>query len=408
MKATILALDSASSVCRVALLAQEGNSFNVFVAQHEGTAQHAERMLPLIEEVLAESNTHRKEISAVVFAQGPGGFTGLRVACGVAQGIAYALDIPVVPISSLLLIADQQRPLEQAESAIELVITDARMNELYLGAYQRTVQGWYSLHKPILITPEQLYAYIKQLRQDITTRKQNTSLRLSGDGLLAVPDIVSFAQEHKLLLGDSKPARVETLARLGANAFELNRGIDPSLAAPLYVRNRVAFTTVEREKGLGGNPAAQRQNYLIRAVRPSDLATIAQIEQGLQIEPWSLAQFEQSLQAGHLGWVALNGDEVVAYVFMMLGVAEAELLLIGVAPSAQRQGIAQQLLCFAEQEMRVRGARQIHLEVRASNLVAIALYEGADYYPVGRRKNYYHTGVDTPREEAILFTKQLA
>lgn len=407
MKTTILALDSASSVCRVALLVHEANSPAVFVAEHEGTAQHAERMLPLVEEVLLKSNKQRAEINAVVFAQGPGGFTGLRVACGVAQGIAYALDIPIVPISSLLLIADQQSLME-TESVIELVISDARMNELYLGAFQRTASGWYSLHKPVLISLDQLYEYITQLKQDIAARKQNTRLRLSGDGLLAFPDIATFAQQHGFLMGNTESAKVETLARLGAHDFSLNRGIEASLAAPLYVRNRVAFTTAERETGLGGNPAAQRQNFVIRAVQPDDLVTIAQIEQHLQADPWSLTQFEQSLQAGHLGWVALHGTNVVAYIFMMLGVAEAELLLIGVAPDAQRKGIAQQLLCFAEQELRALGAEQIHLEVRASNLVAIGFYEGADYYPVGRRKKYYPTGVDMPREDAILFTKQLA
>lgn len=408
MTATILALDSASSICSVALLTSELTSHELFAAHHEGTAQHAERILPLVEEVLLQSKLKRQDLDAIVFAQGPGGFTGLRVACGVAQGIAYALDIPVVPISSLLVVAAQQEKPEEHDAIIEIVVADARMSELYVGAFQRTHSGWYRLHKPVLFALDQLYDYLKQLLVDIAARRQNTQLRLSGDGLLAFSQLVSFAKRNGILVGNSEQGRVQTLAYLGKQDFQYGRSISPSLAAPLYVRNRVAFTTAEREIGLGGNPSAQRKLIEIRSMQYHDLSDVAAIEKQLQLKPWSYTQFEQSLEAGYLGWVAFQDQQLIAYVLMMPNVDEAELLIIGVAPKAQRQGVAQQLLCFAEQSLRAQGAKKIHLEVRATNLKAIALYEGAEYYPVGLRKNYYAKGPDTPCEDAILFTKQLA
>ena len=406
MTVHLLALDSASAVCGISALRFENGQTTITSAQHSGSTQHAERILPLVEQVLAEQNLSHQEINAIAFAQGPGGFTGLRVACGVAQGIAYALGVKIAAVPSLLAIAAQQDPLD-AEAVVELVVVDARMQELYLGAYQRTQTGWYSLHKPVLIGREQLHQYIEQLKAQQQSLGINATIRISGDALTAFEGLAEALTKHGLLFGNTELARSDTIARLGLLAYQQDRLIDPALAAPLYVRNRVAFTISEREQGLGGNPSANWQSIQLRTMQASDVEAVAATENRLQQQPWTQKQFEDSLAAGHWAWVATFDNQVVAYAVVMPVAGESELLLIGVLPEHQRQGIAQQLLCYAEQAARAQGCSKMHLEVRASNTAAIELYQGAGYDVVGLRKNYYRT-TEQQSEDAVLYTKVLA
>lgn len=406
MKVNILALDSASGICGVSVLQAHNGEIEIHSAQHSGSTQHAEHILPLIEQTLSTANVSKKSLQTIAFAQGPGGFTGLRVACGVTQGLAYALGIKVVPVSSLLAIAAQQTVLLK-QNPIELVVIDARMQELYVGAYQRTATGWYCLHKPVLISLSQLYDYISRLQDQLRNLGLATEIRVSGDALVVFEGLAEKLTTLSVLVGNTDLARSETIARLGLLAYEQGRLTEPALAAPLYVRNRVAFTIIERESGLGGNPSANWQSVKIRPMLPTDVEKVAQIEAELQIKPWSAAQFLSSLMAEHWGWVATFEDEIVAYAVLMSTGDECELLLIGVVAKHQRQGIAQQLLSYAEQHARAQGCAKIHLEVRQSNTVALELYQSAGYDLVGLRKNYYPLA-NAEREHAALYTKTIA
>lgn len=405
MKVNLLALDSANSICGVAVLQSNAEQIQTTVAEHEGVAQHAEYILPLITHSLEQAQIKKNELNVIAFAQGPGGFTGLRVACGVAQGVAYALGLKVAPISSLQAVAAQQKPC--AEAVIEVVVVDARMQELYVGAYQRTATGWYNLHKPILINQPSFNYYLKQLVQQQELLGTGVRVRVSGDGLEAFPALIERLSELGVLIGNTDRVQVKTIAELALLAYKEQRLVDPALAAPLYVRNRVAFTIAERETGLGGNPSALWQSVQFKPLAPDQLESLACLEAQLQIDPWTLAQFRQSLDAGHWMWVAIHQDQVVAYAVVMPTVAEAELLLIGVETEHQRQGIAQQLLCYIEQYARAQACEKMHLEVRESNYAARELYEGAGYVQVGKRKDYYKTS-QTERESALLYTKRLA
>src|SRR5690606_11689030 len=110
MSVHLLAIETSGSACSVALVScRSDGHITVSRAEHEGIGQHAERLLPMADGRLAERGLGRSGLSAVAFGQGPGGFTGLRVACGVAQGIAFALEIPVVPVDSLMAVAHRDR-----------------------------------------------------------------------------------------------------------------------------------------------------------------------------------------------------------------------------------------------------------------------------------------------------------
>ena len=134
MELNLLALETSSSRCGVALLRAADGRLDVTVREHEGSQEHAERLLPMAGELLAEAGLAPGALHAVAFGQGPGGFTGLRVACGVAQGMALGLDIPVLPVVSHLAVAAQTGA---APGQAVLVALDARMNEVYLAVYRR-------------------------------------------------------------------------------------------------------------------------------------------------------------------------------------------------------------------------------------------------------------------------------
>jgi tRNA threonylcarbamoyladenosine biosynthesis protein TsaB len=129
----LLALETATESCSVALLAGE----RLFVRSEIAPRRHAELLLPMCEEVLGEAGLARRDLDALAVGCGPGAFTGVRLAISAAQGIALALDIPVAPVSSLAALALQAPD----NGAAILAVIDARMGEIYAGAFRRTGDG---------------------------------------------------------------------------------------------------------------------------------------------------------------------------------------------------------------------------------------------------------------------------
>jgi len=126
----LLALDTSTEACTVAI-AVDGRAMERFSVG----GNHSEQILPMVQELLAEAGASLKELDAVVFGRGPGSFTGLRIAAGVTQGLAFGADRPVVPVSSLAALAQGQN----ADRV--LAAFDARMQQVYWGAYVRGPGG---------------------------------------------------------------------------------------------------------------------------------------------------------------------------------------------------------------------------------------------------------------------------
>jgi tRNA threonylcarbamoyladenosine biosynthesis protein TsaB len=127
---TLLALDTATEACSVALL-HEGR----VLSRYEVIPRlHAQRVLPMVQELLAEAGIALSAVDAIAFGRGPGAFTGVRIAVGVVQGLAFALDRPVLPISNLAVMA-QRAHREHGARQVATAI-DARMDELYWGCYR--------------------------------------------------------------------------------------------------------------------------------------------------------------------------------------------------------------------------------------------------------------------------------
>jgi tRNA threonylcarbamoyladenosine biosynthesis protein TsaB len=225
----LLALDCATERLAVALVVGDAT----WSAEEEGGARTSTRALPLAFELLAAAGLGVRELDAVAFGRGPGAFTGLRSACSVAQGLALGIGCPVLPLDSLLLVADDARERHGAAAHALWVAMDARMDEVYAGAYRFDGRDWQVEREAALWTQPAL--------ADAWRRAPPACI--AGSALAAfgarLPTGGALCIRH--------PAdRAAALARLARAAWQRGAAIDAAQALPLYLRDKVALTTAER------------------------------------------------------------------------------------------------------------------------------------------------------------------
>ena len=421
----ILALETSSSLCGVALLSVSGGQVHVRKTAHDATGEHAERLLPMVDQLLTEANIQRTQLKAIAFGQGPGGFTGLRVACGVAQGMAFALDLPVIPVVSLLAVAT----LESGDEPVRVVVQDARMGEVYVAAYGRAAGGsvqsdeWSVLHEPVLLSADDVDHWIQlQTPRWSDIYGSALSIKVMGDALDAYSQLLLLdkgpnnavdaisapapGRPPMVRLGSPLRASAEAVARLALRAWEHGQTLPPEQASPLYVRDKVAYTTLERQSGFGGNPKAGPVAVAIEPMTLDCLDDVVSIEQTVQSFPWTKGNFSDALQAGYGAWVARQAGKVIGFSLVMFAPDVAHLLLIAVAPGEQRKGVGHLLLRHCEHESRVRDLPAVILEVRPSNQQAVAFYQHRGFNLLSTRKGYYPQNRGE-REDAWILRKDL-
>lgn len=141
----------------------------------------------------------------------------------------------------------------------------------------------------------------------------------------------------------------------------------------------------------------------------ADVGEVAALEAQAHAAPWTPGNFRDALLAGYETLVAERGGRVVAYGVLALAPGEAQLLNLTVAPGARREGLGREMLRRLVAAAARLGAEQIFLEVRASNLAAIGLYQGEGFVPVARRASYYPgPSADAPREDALVLRRAVA
>ncbi|WP_043517515.1 bifunctional tRNA (adenosine(37)-N6)-threonylcarbamoyltransferase complex dimerization subunit type 1 TsaB/ribosomal protein alanine acetyltransferase RimI [Achromobacter arsenitoxydans] len=409
MELNLLALETSSSRCGVALLRAVDGRLEVSVREHEGSQEHAERLLPMADELLAESGLAPSALHAVAFGQGPGGFTGLRVACGVAQGMALGLGIPVLPIVSHQAVAAQSAAT-QAEAVV--VALDARMNEVYLAVYRRSGSSpddpsWETLQAPMLIAASEVVPWTAHHLPGWSARAgQPLELLLAGDAWDAYAADMAHPAQWRRTVEALRPeaASVARLARLG---WLRGEALAPELAAPLYVRDKVAFTTAERMRGEGGNPKAQPSLAapLPQPLTQADLDEVVALEAHVQSFPWTRRNFSDALEAGYGAWTLRRDGKLAGFCIVMFAPDVAHLLVIAVARHLHRQGLGGVLLEWCERQARERGLEGLLLEVRPSNASAISFYKRHGYLQIGLRRGYY-PAEKGGREDAIVMQKR--
>ena len=220
----ILAIETACEQGSVALM----HNGELLARRIEGAANHSEAVLRDVRALLAEAGLAAAQLNAVAFGAGPGAFTGLRLACGVAQGIALAAGLGVAPVCSL------QAMALDAGAARVLVANDARMGEIYYAAYQRDADGVpHGVAAPACASPDTL----------VLPPGQWLGM---GSAFKAWPELAGQLGAALSGCDPERLPRAEDVARLGALMAGAGALVAPELAAPLYVRDKVAFTTAER------------------------------------------------------------------------------------------------------------------------------------------------------------------
>lgn len=226
----LLALDCATERLAVAVVAGDRQ----WRAEEEGGARASQRALPLAFELLVQAGVQASDLDAVAFGRGPGAFTGLRTACAVAQGLAFGLGRPVLAIDSLALVAEDARAQHAAAGDGVWVAMDARMDEVYAASYRHASGIWQPLHAPALWT---LPALVAAWRDSPPACVAGSALAAFGTRL---------PTGDALAIGCTRD-RAAALASLARAAWARGEGVDAALALPLYLRDKVALTTAERE-----------------------------------------------------------------------------------------------------------------------------------------------------------------
>ncbi|HSN20972.1 MAG TPA: tRNA (adenosine(37)-N6)-threonylcarbamoyltransferase complex dimerization subunit type 1 TsaB [Usitatibacter sp.] len=220
----LLAIETSTELCSVALLRDEA----LFVEEAMAENRHSEMLLPMIRRVLGRSHLQPGAMDAFAFGQGPGSFTGIRIACGVVQGLAFAAGRPVVPVPSLLALA------EQSNERRVVAALDARMNEAYLAAYARNGDDWDEVLAPRLADESSLPPL------------PGRQWAATGSGFEKLPWLRdAYRDSVQMRFGGDLP-RAGAVARLGARRFARGAAVAAEHAAPLYLRDKVALTSEER------------------------------------------------------------------------------------------------------------------------------------------------------------------
>jgi tRNA threonylcarbamoyladenosine biosynthesis protein TsaB len=182
---------------------------------------------------MGEAGLMPRDLDALAFGRGPGSFTGIRIATGVIQGIAYALDLPVVPVSNLAAVA--QDFFDNNSEHVAFVAADARMDEIYWGVYQRNNAGFAELIGQEAVTPPEQIEFPDLTGVGIGTGWQKHSEAL----LMRLSHRINRYETHNL-------PRASAIAKLGLVSFHQGHTVPAEHALPVYLRDKVAKKEGER------------------------------------------------------------------------------------------------------------------------------------------------------------------
>lgn len=221
----VLALETSTDRLSLAL-ASDGR---IHIHDVEAGQRHAELILTAAASLLRQAALAARDLDAIVYGEGPGSFTGLRIACGVAQGLALAAGARTLGIGTLVAMAEA--------SGEERVIAciDARMGEVYHAAYEKNADGWCAVYGPGLYPPE---------RVPVPAHGTWTGC---GSGFAAHREVLQQRHGTRLaaIRADACP-QAHAMLRLALPRLQAGEGGDPADAAPVYLRDKVALKTSER------------------------------------------------------------------------------------------------------------------------------------------------------------------
>jgi tRNA threonylcarbamoyladenosine biosynthesis protein TsaB len=234
----ILAIETSSELASCALLSGD----SVAARESSGVRTHSQAVLPMVQELLAGAGIALADCDAIAFGSGPGSFTGVRTACGVAQGLSFGSGLPVIPVVTLpaMALACHQR----TGAANVLVVLDARMNEVYWAQYRIEGGHWTTIVEPQLCAPELVAPLAAE------------GLAACGNGFTAYAEVLAGRDFAAGAHADILP-HARQIAQLAKAELDAGRTLSAAEAQPLYLRNKVAYTSAERQAINAGAAAAR-------------------------------------------------------------------------------------------------------------------------------------------------------
>jgi tRNA threonylcarbamoyladenosine biosynthesis protein TsaB len=226
----LLAFDTSTEVMSVAVQSTLAGGAQLWQHSGPGGAQTSTNLIPVIQGLMAQADLQFEQLDVVAFGRGPGSFTGLRTACSVAQGLAFGANLQVLPVDTLLAVAEEARYLHAGslERYAVMALLDARMSEMYAAGYLFYRGHWAQQSDYRLLRPEDLVCDAGfALAGNVFT---TYAAGLPGNCQLRVPVLPSAT----------------ALLRLAPALLAAGRAVRAEQALPLYIRNKVASTSAER------------------------------------------------------------------------------------------------------------------------------------------------------------------
>ncbi len=230
----VLAVDAATEVCSAALLCDD----DVRVRSIEAGRGHAQQLLGMVTELLAEAEVSWSMLNGIAASIGPGAFTGVRISVSVAQGLAFGAGLPVVPVTTLEAMALQ---VLERESVRAIACLDARMGEVYWGCFAAdAARGLIAAGAPRVGPPDSVALPL------LSGWAGGAAVRGIGRGFSAYPGLAERLGVQLDEQGSRALPNAREIARLGALRLNAGGGLDPAELQPLYLRDKVALTEAER------------------------------------------------------------------------------------------------------------------------------------------------------------------
>lgn len=224
----LIAFDTATEWCTAALWADGEVAFR----EERAGQRHSDLLVPMVMDLLAEAGLTLSQLDGLAYGMGPGSFTGLRIACGVAQGLALGGGVPVLGVSTLEALAEEAWQARGAERV--LACLDARMNEVYAGLYRRQEEGWTCQAGPVVCPPGQVPV------------PPAPGYLAIGPGFAAYPDMAAGLPVPLAGVAGALIPHARAIARLAAPRLARGEGLPAEAAEPLYIRDKVALKICER------------------------------------------------------------------------------------------------------------------------------------------------------------------
>ena len=419
----VLAFDTANEVIAIGLGALHGESRTVeVVACAEASAHRASntQLLPRIDALLAEQGVARGELACIVVGRGPGSFTGVRIAMATAKGVASALGVGLVGVSSLDAVAwNAQAAGVRGPLA---VVADAMRKEVYPVRSQLTGEGVCRLGADRVVKAEAAAAELA------ACATETPRLAVTGDALAKYADLFAPAGEPLpselwAPTGRGLLQALQAAWRAGeADPFDAARH-NPAFALPVYTRlsdaeenERIRLAKNDPKNLAAGvqdvaprrdQRASMHDTAILNArpaadgivYKPLDAAHAAAVS-ALEAQVMGSDAWNEHLVADELPrpdrvwWAAYDGEQLLGYAGGWVVDGQVQILKVGVDPSQRRRGIARELLARVAADARNLGAATCSLEVRAGNVGAQAFYEALGFHTLGTRPRYYSDGED--------------